>query len=62
MPSNLSFIKITPLHSLAMFVAVLPKVIPTEAVYNAIASLLPSPIYPIVDSLIFEYTSKNWCF
>lgn len=54
MPSNLSFIKITPLHSLAIFVAVLPKVIPTEAVYNAIASLLPSPIYPIVDSLMFE--------
>lgn len=53
-PSNLSSIKITPLHSLAMLVAVFPNVIPTAAVYKAIASLLPSPTYPIVDSLILE--------
>lgn len=53
-PSNLSSINIIPLHSLAILVAVLPNVIPTEAVYNAIASLLPSPTYAVVDSLILE--------
>lgn len=42
-PSRLSFIRIIPLHSLATLVAVLPSVIPTAAVYKAMASLFPSP-------------------